>query len=114
MRQADLEPPQFDRLCPLRAAAIEEYERLASPVRQHFDVLPAHPPDTGPQRLHHRFFRCKPRREFGDSSPAMRNLVGSVDALEETVPVTPDDIFDPVDLDDVDAYCKLRCHGMPC
>ena len=68
-----------------------------------FDLSPSDTTCTGAKGLHHRFFRGKPGCELRGSTTAVRNLIISVDALQESIAEPFHGIGDPTDFDDVDA-----------
>lgn len=110
VRHGDFEAAQVDGFSAGCAPPIEEHQGLPAPVRQDLDVTPAHTPDACAECLHDGLFGREARGEFGDTAAAVRDLVGRVDALQEAVSVTCQDVGDTVDFDDVDPVGELELH----
>ena len=111
--EADFEASQGDSLGPGSPAPVEEDKRLPASVREDFDIPPADAAHARPQRLHDRLFRRETGGEFGDSPPAMPDLIVRVNAPKEAIPVPRDHVGDPVNFNDVDSYSELRGHDGP-
>ena len=111
MGHRDFEPAHFDVFRALCPAAVEKHQGLAPAVREDFDIPPADAADAGAERFHHGLLGGETGCQFRDAAPAVGDLVGRVDAVEEAVSVARDDVGDPVDFDDVDAVGELAVHA---
>jgi len=82
-------------------SAVEPRAGRAAAGADHLDITPPNAAKAGSERLHHRLFSRKSRRQIGRAATAVGDLPGSEDAPQEPLSVPVQDTGNAINLYEV-------------